>query len=261
MEDVRISRVYKFIENVFKMKSKRGSHVGMILSFVIFVTFLIFIYTTLQPAIKTGRDKQIILDYIKNELIQEFTGNLTTVSLEITKDAPSGEKYSCFTFSDISEVSNLEYSLVKLNENIINSKRSGAKIDVSWDGKADEFYKLFYSEQEFTGGSLTETSCYNLETCSTGGKCEISSVRQDEQILETKIKGVLGNYDTNHEGLRKKFSVPADSDFAINVSIEGLNLGGDPVTSQADIFSEEVVFQYINSSADINTGKMRVSVW
>ncbi len=30
------------------MKNKRGSHVGVVVSFVIFVTFLIFLYTILD---------------------------------------------------------------------------------------------------------------------------------------------------------------------------------------------------------------------
>ncbi|MCK4647518.1 hypothetical protein KAT24_01145 [Candidatus Pacearchaeota archaeon] len=47
---------------------KKGSHVGMMLSFVIFVTFLVFLYSILQPVIKIRQDKKLILDSLIIEL-------------------------------------------------------------------------------------------------------------------------------------------------------------------------------------------------
>ena len=40
-----------------KIKSKKGSHVGVVVSFVIFVTFLIFLYTIIQPATVREKDR------------------------------------------------------------------------------------------------------------------------------------------------------------------------------------------------------------
>ena len=61
------------------MKSKRGSHVGVVLSFVMFVTFLIFLYSILEPQLKVERDKEAFLEYLKRDLVQNFYEELTVV--------------------------------------------------------------------------------------------------------------------------------------------------------------------------------------
>lgn len=48
---------------------KKGSHVGMMISFVIFVTFLVFLYSILQPVIKIRQNKELVLDSLKTELV------------------------------------------------------------------------------------------------------------------------------------------------------------------------------------------------
>jgi len=65
--------------------SKRGSHVGFILSFVIFVLFILFLYTTIQPAIKIQKEKTLFIDYLKDVLVENFTVNLTTMTIKMQK--------------------------------------------------------------------------------------------------------------------------------------------------------------------------------
>ena len=58
--------------------NKRGSHVGVILSFAIFITFMVFLYFIIEPAIRIQGDKQNILDNLERELLEKFSANLTT---------------------------------------------------------------------------------------------------------------------------------------------------------------------------------------
>ncbi|VVB79257.1 Uncharacterised protein [uncultured archaeon] len=240
--------------------NKRGSHVGIILSFVIFATFLIFIYTTLQPTLKTGREKQVILDHIKQVTMDEITGNLTIVSVRLNQADPTVPPNSCFSLADIQEVSRQEGSIVKdVNGNIISSKRNAGVISAAWNGQAGEFFRIIYSEQNFTEKKLTTPTCYNLNSAPSG--FYTLNVNRDEQILATKINMMLVDYGGKHELLREKFSVPADSDFAISTTMGGVFLGGEPPASSVNVFSEDIVFQYVNNTADVTTGKIRVSVW
>ena len=52
---------------------KTGSHVGFVLSFVVFVTFLIFIYSVLVPTTKI-QDKPLILEKVGSEEIRPMFG-------------------------------------------------------------------------------------------------------------------------------------------------------------------------------------------
>ena len=57
-------------------KKKGGTHVGFILSFVIFVTFLIFLYSMLIEPTKTNQDKQYLLENLRINLIENILNDL-----------------------------------------------------------------------------------------------------------------------------------------------------------------------------------------
>ena len=62
--------------------NKKGSHVGMMLSFVIFVTFLVFLYSVLYPMVKIGQDKKLILDNLILELSEMLDSDYTSGSIK-----------------------------------------------------------------------------------------------------------------------------------------------------------------------------------
>ena len=66
------------------MKNKKASHVGMILSFLIFITFVIFLFSVTSPLTRVDQDKQNTLDFLKIELLNNFSEDLSTVTVEFT---------------------------------------------------------------------------------------------------------------------------------------------------------------------------------
>ena len=81
-----------------KRIGKRGSHVGVVISFVIFVTFLAFLYSILQPTTIRERDRQYVLDYLSLNLIGNATGNMTTMLVNV--DEPVSPQ-SCVNLQQI----------------------------------------------------------------------------------------------------------------------------------------------------------------
>src|SRR3989338_4723442 len=80
---------------IFSMIGKRGSHVGVMLSFVIFVTLLIFLYSAIQPLTKTKKEKQSLLDFLKVELIKKFSADLTTVTISVDDSISYDDTTNC----------------------------------------------------------------------------------------------------------------------------------------------------------------------
>jgi hypothetical protein len=64
----------------------------MILSFVIFVTFLVFLYSALEPAIKTQKEKDSLLDFLEVEIINNMTRDLTVSIVNFTLIPPASMK-------------------------------------------------------------------------------------------------------------------------------------------------------------------------
>ena len=65
-------------------RGKKGSHVGMMLSFGIFVVFLVFLYSVIQPMIRLEQDKKLILNELIEELVVRFDAVYTSGSIKTT---------------------------------------------------------------------------------------------------------------------------------------------------------------------------------
>lgn len=63
-------------------RGKKGSHVGMMLSFGVFIVFLVFIFSVLQPIIKIEQDKKLILNDFVEGLKEKFDLSYTGGSLK-----------------------------------------------------------------------------------------------------------------------------------------------------------------------------------
>ena len=125
--------------------SKRGSHVGFILSFVIFVLFILFLYTTIQPAIKIQKEKTLFIDYLKDVLVENFTVNLTTMTIKINETVNPNK--DCISLKDAKGSLINETSLLIKDEN--NSKLSyefqGKDLEILTGLNFSGFLKIFSS--------------------------------------------------------------------------------------------------------------------
>ena len=82
----------KFSIRNFFSKNHKGSHVGVVLSFIIFVSFLIFLYPLLiKPVIDSNKGNQYLLDDLKTKLTEEISAELTVSSVE----ANTGTDQNC----------------------------------------------------------------------------------------------------------------------------------------------------------------------
>ena len=120
---------------------KRGTHVGIVLSFVIFITFLVFLYSIVEPVIRVQRDKESLLDYLRIELIRRFSANLTTATISITTE---GYSTNCV---------NLVYALEEtgINERIIVKDNQGnfVKTNISNQNYQDIIINRESIEEDF----------------------------------------------------------------------------------------------------------------
>ena len=59
--------------------NKEGSHVGVMLSFVIFITFIIFLFVIFESRINIHQNKESILEHLEKALLERFENNLTII--------------------------------------------------------------------------------------------------------------------------------------------------------------------------------------
>jgi len=103
------------------LNKKRGSHVGLILSFTIFIMFIVFLYTVINPMIKKFEGKESVLDSVKVKILENISEKVTIVS--ILGDSGDWGNYKCFELNSSELGVEGLNSIVKDNErNVVDSE-------------------------------------------------------------------------------------------------------------------------------------------
>jgi len=242
------------------MIGKRGSHVGVMLSFVIFVTLLIFLYSAIQPLTKTKKEKQSLLDFLKVELIKKFSADLTTVTISVDDSITYDDTINCLTVTN-EGIFGTNYplplfSIVKGEGNIIipsNHPNNILTIEWNYPNRYKKFFKIYYSDQRF------DTSLTSNSICITP---IINLVRTNEYIFESKINEIaLQGYET----FKNELKITPGSEFGFIFSDDDTTtndiLMNDNTPKGIDIYSEQIPIQYIDSHADTKSGFLTIKVW
>lgn len=237
------------------MRNKKGSHVGIVLSFIIFVTFLVFLYTIVEPRIRTQQNKESFLDYLKIELIKEFSANLTRITVSIINPD------SCIKLNDFIKKTKINSNIIVKNakEEIVSSESSANKKDLLIKNSND-FFKIFYSNnfeelEEETG------SCTILEI---NKNYSITLVKTEEYIFGKKVINLINDYESEggYENLKKELKIPSGTEFGFSFTY---NNGTIIETKEKEIPTKvnvrEIPIQYVDEKANILLGSINIKIW
>jgi len=252
-----------------KIISKKGSHVGVVVSFVIFVTFLVFLYTIIQPSTVRERDKSYILDYITLNLIGNSTGEITTMIVNVVEPILEGKE--CINLQNIitSDIPPPEgyvpeylvdhISFTAFGESF-RYERSGQGFLVNIGGEFTGIITITYSEE-----------IIKLPYVSVGG-CDPHSyptgyIKTFSEIFETKMYELNESYYTDYEALKIALGIPSGTEF--NFYIYDSLRSEPPIISakiqepptDRSVFVQETPIQYSDENGNKMFGFLKVEVW
>src|SRR3989338_7848725 len=192
------------------MKQKKGSHVGVVLSFVIFMTFIFFIYLITQPALKTER-KDNSLEFLARGLTEKSSGNLTTASVTII---PPGPPQDCVRLSGFFSTTGVGNKIIA-RDNSGNTLQSSVDVDdllVVRNGVT--FFKVYESGEFAAAATGAINPCPQL---SQGSGYVLGLVKTDESIFQTKIVKLIENYSSNYDGLKDDLKISSFFNYSITI--------------------------------------------
>lgn len=241
-----------------KNKNKRGSHIGIVLSMIIFVSFLIFLYIVIEPAIKTQKDKQILLDSLKLNLQEELFANLTIVTISIDEGYSVPPIKDCLNINHVEGVGNLD-SIVRNETGIVKSDSYPTYLKIEWPDHNKRFFKIYYSEESFNDFPFEGGDCVSP---GEGTDYMIESIKTNEKIFETKIIEFMNLYENSYEDVKEMLNFPAGNEFGFSFTYSNeTTIGIEEINISLDIYTEDVPVQYVNKSANVNLGYLTVIVW
>ena len=240
--------------------NKRGTHVGFVFSFMIFIFFLISLYVILEPKIKSEKSKEFILDYLENVLTKEASSKLTIAVISINSNLinPTNplDKKTCVNIEHPKEDLGLNSVVKDKNNNIIDSKSSSSYLTISHQDKT--FFKIYYSKELFNEQTTAETDCNYLKKETDYSADTV----KNEYIFETKISEIKGRYETDYEGLKDDLKMPnGEFSFSLKDNNEKNIISTPEKQTTADIYVKEIPIQYVDKDANIKSGIMNIKVW
>ena len=239
------------------MKNKRGSHVGFVVSFVIFITFLVFLYAVLQPTVTRDRSKSYVLDYLALNLINASTSEVTTVTVLVSET-----NKPCVNLQNIGE------SIIpsNLRDNLIIRDSSGTSLEYQEQGQGilvgvgDGFsgiITIYYSEDIINApGDL--------------GGCDphsdpIGVVKTYEEFLESNLLELNESYYLNYEGLKAELGLPEGTEFSFSLldgdRVEIFKAEIEPPPDTQSVYVQETPIQYIGKDGKLKFGFLVIRVW
>lgn len=226
-------------------KNKKGSHVGVILSFGIFVTFMVFLYVALEPALQTQEEQKILIDKLKPSIKDRISANFTTMT--ISNSSATG----CIVINNY-EYADMNSTLVKDPEgNIVGSNVSGGHLYIDADG--DDFYKIYSSDVSLNSQGFSPSGCSGFEK---------GIQRKSREVSEEKALDLIDYYNSNYSLLKDELGVLDENNFGFDFIYDnGTAVETETTNLTRDVFIEKFPTQYFNDDATRKGGFFRIKIW
>ncbi len=228
---------------------KRGSHVGVVISFVLFITFIVFMYILLSLRNVQETGKSSTLEYVKGEVIGKVSSQLTTISVKVSTPGSS-----CVTLSNFLGSEGISNRVITLDDsgNELSTGTSGQSLQVARNGQT--FFRV-YEADEFP------------EKNSSLGSCESPSYKPglsktEDFVFESKVKELLANYTTSYENLKKTLNIGSRDEFGFIFTYNnGTAIKTPSQNVTVNVYASQIPVQYIKTDGAREAGSLAVLVW
>jgi len=242
--------------------NKRGSHVGVVISFVIFVTFLVFLYTIISSLSVKEREKEYMVDYLIANLMNSSSETISTLVLNVNQ--PTGNNRYCINIQSIDiEQIPVEYRdnlLFKYGDQALSYKLQN--INTIWVKIPQEHFQGIILVQ------FSESITPNMDETMSG--CDphpypMGDIKEITNIFESMLYELAEMHETNYEEFKEFLGLSPDLDFnfyVLNAEREIVisAVHAEPPRSES-VYVEEVPLQYVDEEGNIHFGFLKVEIW
>ena len=238
-------------------KGKKGAaHIEMILSFVLFISFLIFVFAFINPA-KRIEPSRAILDISEQEIVKNSSINITTISLKLDY-APAA---SCFSINllelGINEIIGYNNIIIRNSaDNTFGLRRRNTDLDIETSG---DFYKILASE-DFDASSYSPANCETIDS----NNITIGQVTTKKAISFKRIEKFSQAYAQDYNSLKQSINFPGRSDFGFALKDNSGNtilnaLKEKPKSAVVIAKEEPIELSYENSTSIVAV--LNIQAW
>jgi len=225
-----------------KKIGKKGSQVGMVLSFIIFVTSMFFIYLIVSPYIARESSKSNSFDLLKENVLANLTSDVWVFRV-------NGSLSGCIQMEIPVIISGAE-SVAFGEGSSISSSVSGGYIFVE---EGASRIKVYYSDLIVNPNPFLDAGC--IETVP-------DSTSLEKAITEKSIISLMDEFSANYNSLKEELNVFSSDDFDLYfIYSNGTTIGEIRRDPSTEVYAEELKIYYLSSGAQNEVGILRVKLW
>jgi hypothetical protein len=243
---------------VWKMNAK-GTHVGIIISFAVFITFIVFLFFIFEPSLSFNNEKEIAIDSIKTLLLRNFSAELTTATVNINPDVIlSG---TCLRLNSLHVLSDAGFD----GSHIFVKDSAGSNLEFDWlpeqknlqieNSGANRFFKIYQS----LGIKSSETS-FSSCTDISNSDYSLGIAKTEEKIFEQNILDAIELYKTNYTKFKMDLGISSDEFGFDFIYDNGTILSAEENSQITGIYTETSSISYIDKNLDGNIGSIVIKI-
>lgn len=244
----RGKRGYFYHCNFFP-KDRRGNHVEIVISFIIFITFVIFLFASVQPSITKQEDKKNTYENIELKILERVSSDVTVITFNITAGGAN-----CVNLDNLlGELSIGENLVVKdASGTIIPSSIDGSSLQLTRTSTDDTLFKIYYSEvfDELPAGSGCGSVNYDI------GLTKTNKYVSEERVNEL----IVYDYDL----LKEELKVSKGNNFGYGLAFSNGTVIAETTNDKelsTSIYIKETPVEYIDLQGNIKEGYLRIKIW
>ncbi len=227
-----------------KKLNKKGSHVGFVLSFLIFIVALVFIYLIIISAIPKSETKENSLLLLEKNVLNKISSDVWVI-----RAYGSGTGGSCISILKPALINN-GVSIAFNDSGSIASSVSGNDLFVEGGAGA---MKIYYSDSIYNTNLLALTGCSQISP---------DSVKKEKKFLENKIVDLMSNFSGNYSALKNELEVPSEMDFDLYFEYgNSSTIGKIRREPNTEVYSANLNIYYLSTDNSNKQGKLRVKIW
>jgi hypothetical protein len=245
---------------------KRGlSHIEVLLSFLIFMGFVIFSLYFFSPA-RTSTLVNSSLSYTLREIKENVTVEIESFSVSLELSAYEEDVFVKIDFSEVD--GNKNSRIEDVNGIFVESEKEESsgyvrfRIGDVYNSDTGKGFAVFRFSEEYSEGSVTGAILVVEEE-----EYEIISSEKIEFLSEKKLRDLGDLYlenDQGYNGLISAFNLPerANFEFVIEFEDSGRNIVAErPRPPGVEVFSDLERVEILNINGEIEFADLIVRVW
>jgi hypothetical protein len=233
-----------------KRGKKSQGNIELVLSFVIFVGFILVMLVFLNP-MKNSATSYSSLDNIHNKIMNNISLEFDSLAIRIN----SGIYGDCFQINLNGAGALGKVMALSSNNFILKANKNNEEIIFE---KTSDYFYIFYFSDSFNESPEILSKCVILNS----KNYSLGLLNQEKRVLIENLENLNNSYSSDYSGLKNSIGIREDFDFSVfNSTSMIFDTSNIHKMKTGNVVSRDIPIKAINKNAEDIDIILRIRTW